>query len=152
MGLDLYVFFLFWITFIGATVGSFLNVLTYRLPRGMNIAFPASHCPNCQSPIRPWHNIPVFGWLILRGRCYDCHEPISIRYPIVEAITGGIWLILSLAVFRWSQNSFSIWFFASVGVGILASVLGGAILVYREKAKIRRETFPKNEKDNKDNK
>ena len=152
MGLDLYVFFLFWITFIGGTVGSFLNVLAYRIPRGMSIAFPASHCPRCQAPIRPWHNIPVLGWLILRGRCYDCREPISVRYPIIEGLTALVWLGLALLVFRWSNNDFRVWFLESLGAGTLASAVWGAFLVRREKAKMIRETSaedpklpPKNE-------
>jgi leader peptidase (prepilin peptidase)/N-methyltransferase len=72
----------------GLIFGSFFNVLIYRVPRDLPIAFPASHCPHCMSPIRLRHNIPVLGWLMLRGRCKDCRALISIQYPIVEAITG----------------------------------------------------------------
>ena len=71
----------------GAVIGSFLNVLTYRLPRGESLVSPASHCPNCGSGVKPYDNIPIFGWLLLRGRCRSCAEPISARYPIVEAVT-----------------------------------------------------------------
>lgn len=73
---------------MGAIVGSFLNVVAYRLPRGESVARPASRCPGCGTPIRPWDNIPVLSWLLLRGRCRACGEPISPRYPIVEAGTG----------------------------------------------------------------
>jgi len=72
----------------GLIVGSFLNVCIYRLPRRESIAFPASHCPTCGAHIRPWDNVPVLAWLWLRGRCRDCHAPISWRYPLVEAVNG----------------------------------------------------------------
>ncbi len=69
---------------LGAIVGSFLNVVIHRYPRGESIVFPASHCPHCNTPIKPYDNVPVLSWLILRGRCRACHEPIAIRYPLVE--------------------------------------------------------------------
>jgi leader peptidase (prepilin peptidase)/N-methyltransferase len=72
----------------GLVVGSFLNVVIHRLPRGESIAFPASHCPSCQTPIRPADNIPLLSWLWLRGRCRACGTPISPRYPAVELVTG----------------------------------------------------------------
>ena len=74
---------------VGACVGSFLNVVVYRLPRGLSVVYPGSHCPHCGRPIR-WHdNIPVAGWLALRGRCRDCRGPISARYPLVEATVAA---------------------------------------------------------------
>ena len=77
-----------WVGVIGACVGSFLNVVAHRLPRGISVVWKPSHCPQCGKPIR-WHdNVPVVGWLRLRGRCRDCHEPIPPRYAIVEAVTG----------------------------------------------------------------
>ncbi len=72
----------------GLCIGSFLNVCIYRLPIGKSIAFPPSHCPYCRTAIRIYDNIPVFGWLILRGRCRDCGHRISPRYPLVEFLTG----------------------------------------------------------------
>jgi len=72
----------------GLIIGSFLNVCIYRLPRRESIAFPPSHCPTCGVHIRPWDNVPVLAWLWLRGRCRDCHAPISWRYPLVEAVNG----------------------------------------------------------------
>jgi leader peptidase (prepilin peptidase)/N-methyltransferase len=69
-------------------VGSFLNVVIYRLPRGESIAFPGSRCPACGSPIAPWHNIPVLSYLWLRGRCHRCKVHISLRYPAIELLTG----------------------------------------------------------------
>ncbi|MBS3733364.1 MAG: prepilin peptidase [Phycisphaerae bacterium] len=82
---------LFWtvILFVGgACVGSFLNVLVYRLPRGESIVFPGSHCPRCGRPIRWYDNIPIASWFILRGRCRDCSGRISPRYAIVEFATA----------------------------------------------------------------
>jgi leader peptidase (prepilin peptidase)/N-methyltransferase len=70
---------------LGAIIGSFLNVVAYRLPRRESLITPASHCPSCSIPVRPYDNIPVLSWLLLRGRCRGCHEPISARYPLVEA-------------------------------------------------------------------
>jgi leader peptidase (prepilin peptidase)/N-methyltransferase len=72
----------------GAVIGSFLNVIAYRLPRGESLITPGSHCTSCGTPVRPQDNIPVFGWLLLRGRCRSCKESISARYPIVEALTA----------------------------------------------------------------
>ena len=73
---------------LGLTFGSFLNVVIYRLPRGENIAFPASHCTSCGKPIRAFDNLPVLGWLLLRGRARCCQAPISARYPLVELLGG----------------------------------------------------------------
>lgn len=71
-----------------AIVGSFLNVCIHRIPSGQSVAFPASHCPHCSTPIRPWDNIPILSWILLRGRCRQCRHPISPRYPLVEALAG----------------------------------------------------------------
>lgn len=73
---------------LGLAVGSFLNVVIWRVPRGESVVSPPSACPRCGHGIRARHNVPVLGWLLLRGRCYDCGEPISPRYPLVEAATG----------------------------------------------------------------
>lgn len=75
---------------LGLAIGSFLNVVIYRVPAGLSVVSPPSRCPSCEHEIRNRHNIPVVGWLVLRGRCYDCHAPISPRYPLVEAATGGL--------------------------------------------------------------
>ncbi len=80
----------------GLVIGSFLNVVAYRVPRGESIRFPASHCPSCQQPIAARDNIPIFGWLLLRGKCRSCAAPIRARYPIVEALTGLAFLAVGL--------------------------------------------------------
>jgi leader peptidase (prepilin peptidase)/N-methyltransferase len=73
---------------VGAIVGSFLNVVAYRLPRKESLLHPGSRCPRCETPIKPYDNVPVLGWLWLRGRCRACGAAISWRYPVVEAVTG----------------------------------------------------------------
>jgi leader peptidase (prepilin peptidase)/N-methyltransferase len=75
---------------LGLIIGSFLNVLVWRVPRGESIVRPASHCPKCEQPISPRDNVPVLSWLLLRGRCRKCGEPISRRYPLVELATGAL--------------------------------------------------------------
>ena len=77
-----------WCFWVGSSVGSFLNVVAWRMPRGETIN-GRSHCPRCQAQLRARDNIPIFGWLALGGRCYRCRLPISIRYPIVEAAVGS---------------------------------------------------------------
>ncbi len=73
---------------LGLVFGSFFNVVIWRVPLHKSISTPPSHCPRCRKPIRPYDNMPVLSWLILRGRCRDCGLPISARYPLVEALTG----------------------------------------------------------------
>jgi leader peptidase (prepilin peptidase)/N-methyltransferase len=81
----------------GLAVGSFLNVVAYRLPLGLSLVQPPSRCPGCETPVRPYDNVPLFSWLVLRGRCRDCAMPISARYPLVELTTGALWLAVALA-------------------------------------------------------
>lgn len=76
---------------IGLMVGSFLNVVAARVPRGQSIVSPGSACPTCCHPVRPWDNVPLISWVLLRGRCRDCSERISARYPAIEALTGALW-------------------------------------------------------------
>jgi leader peptidase (prepilin peptidase)/N-methyltransferase len=78
----------------GLLVGSFLNVVAYRLPRRESLVHPRSRCPGCGTPIAPYDNIPVVSWLLLRGRCRHCGEPISARYPLVEATTGVLYALV----------------------------------------------------------
>lgn len=69
---------------LGSAIGSFLNVVVYRVPKGLSIISPPSACTGCGHPIRSWDNIPVLSWLLLGGKCRDCRAPISVRYPLVE--------------------------------------------------------------------
>jgi leader peptidase (prepilin peptidase) / N-methyltransferase len=80
---------------VGLLIGSFLNVVVYRVPAGMSIVSPPSACPNCGRHIRGFDNIPVLSWLVLRGRCRDCREPISWRYPAVELGTAILFLAVA---------------------------------------------------------
>lgn len=75
---------------LGCIWGSFLNVCIERLPRGQSPLWPPSRCPHCLTPIRPYDNVPLISWLLLRGRCRHCRAPISPRYPLVEALGGGL--------------------------------------------------------------
>ncbi len=81
----------------GAILGSFLNVVVYRLPRRESLVRPASRCPRCQAPIRPYDNVPLLSWLLLRGRCRDCSAPIPWRYPLVEALSALLCVAAVLA-------------------------------------------------------
>jgi Bacterial Peptidase A24 N-terminal domain len=82
---------------IGSSVGSFLNVCAYRIPRGLSILRPRSRCPRCKAAIRAYDNVPVLGWLMLRGRCRGCGGQISPRYPLVELATGVSFAVVYLA-------------------------------------------------------
>ncbi|HWC85695.1 MAG TPA: prepilin peptidase [Solirubrobacteraceae bacterium] len=78
----------------GLIIGSFLNVVAYRLPRHESLVAPGSHCPSCGTPVKAYDNVPIIGWLLLRGRCRACQGQISARYPLVEAVTA----VLAIAV------------------------------------------------------
>ena len=88
---------------LGCCVASFLNVCIWRLPREESVAWPPSHCPNCNARIRWYQNIPVLSWLALRGRCANCHQPISARYLVVELLGGVLFLV---AYFQWAAGFF----------------------------------------------
>lgn len=81
----------------GLAIGSFLNVVIYRIPEGLSL-MGRSFCPKCQHRIREYDNVPVLGWLLLKGKCRDCQAPISPRYPLVEAFTGVAWAVLAYFV------------------------------------------------------
>lgn len=95
---------------VGALFGSFANVVIYRLPRGESVAFPASHCHSCRQPVRWYHNVPIFAWFWLRGKCAECGQKFSFRYPVVEllmaslfasagAVFGLTWTLLEAVIF-----------------------------------------------------
>lgn len=96
--------FMIFATLFGGCIGSFLNVVIWRLPNRMSLVSPGSFCPKCKHPIRFYDNIPVFGWLFLRGKCRDCHEPISIRYPLVEFFCASIACFFAVLVFKFNFN------------------------------------------------
>jgi leader peptidase (prepilin peptidase)/N-methyltransferase len=88
---------------LGLAIGSFLNVVIHRVPAGLSVVSPASRCPDCGTPIRARHNVPVVGWLLLRGRCASCQRPISVRYPLVEALTGVLFVLVTWRVLQLDQ-------------------------------------------------
>ena len=80
---------------LGLCIGSFLNVVVWRVPRGESVVWPGSHCPRCGTDL-PWtNNIPVLSWVFLRGQCQFCHGPISVQYPLIELLSGGLWVLLA---------------------------------------------------------
>jgi leader peptidase (prepilin peptidase) / N-methyltransferase len=104
---------------LGAIIGSFLNVVIHRYPREESIVFPASRCPSCGTPIKPYDNVPVLSYLWLRGKCRSCRSPISFRYPLVEAANG----LFYLAIFQ--RTGISVTF---VPVAVLVSMF--IVLIY----------------------
>jgi leader peptidase (prepilin peptidase)/N-methyltransferase len=86
---------------LGLVIGSFLNVVVWRLPRGESLVSPPSRCPGCETPIRPYDNVPVLSWLMLRGRCRSCGERISVRYPLVELLTAALYVAVVAA--KWDD-------------------------------------------------
>ena len=97
---------------LGASIGSFINVVVYRLPARLSVLWPPSRCPRCLNQLKAHDNVPVLGWVWLRGRCRYCKTKISIRYPVVEGITGIIFLIVFL-VFQVSIITIGYWAFCS---------------------------------------
>ena len=91
-----FVFYLIVLGAFGLLFGSFANVLIWRVPRGESIVSPGSHCPHCDHDIRWYDNVPVLSWSLLRGRCRDCGAPISMRYPVIELASGGLWVTAGL--------------------------------------------------------
>ena len=104
---------------VGLLIGSFLNVVVYRVPRRLSVVTPGSFCPTCQAPIRGYDNVPVVSWLVLRGKCRQCGAPISLRYPAVEVSTGVLFGLLGAAVgARWALPGLCV-----LGATILALAL-----------------------------
>ena len=131
---------------LGAMVGSFLNVVAYRLPERKSIALPASSCPSCGHPILPWENIPILSWIALRGRCSACKGAISVRYPMVEATAAILamiaylhlgwtvrmveasvllWVLLVLALIDWDTRLLPDRItFAGIALGLVLGTIG----------------------------
>src|SRR5690625_3526401 len=101
----------------GLAVGSFLNVVIYRVPAGESVVSPASACPECGTQIRARDNIPLFSWLFLRGKCRNCAAPISVRYALVEVLNALLWALCYLH-FRWSIELLVFIFLSSVGLAL----------------------------------
>lgn len=80
---------------VGVVIGSFLNVLIIRIPKDESVVFGGSHCTTCGEGLKPWHNIPLFSWLLQRGKCTFCDAKISAQYPIIELLSGLIFLVLA---------------------------------------------------------
>ena len=97
---------------LGASIGSFINVVVYRLPARLSILWPPSRCPHCLHQLGKQENVPVLGWLYLRGRCRHCRSKISIRYPVVEAVTGLLFLLV-FWTFAVSVQTLTYWTFCS---------------------------------------
>ena len=119
------------VVIFGGCVGSFLNVFVYRVPRRKSLVYPPSHCPRCGHPIRWYDNVPVFGWVKLRGKCRDCQQPISIRYPCVEGFCGILFgSVFVLVNHLWTLSVLSLialtLFWSLLGISILA----GCLIVY----------------------
>jgi leader peptidase (prepilin peptidase)/N-methyltransferase len=104
---------------LGLAVGSFLNVVIHRVPRGESLVRPGSHCPKCGTEVRNRHNIPVLGWVLLRGRCADCAAPISVRYPLVEAGTAALYVAVA-AKFGLSWELPAYLYLAAVAIALAA--------------------------------
>lgn len=102
---------------VGLVVGSFLNVVIYRLPNHESIIRPGSHCPKCGKAIRWYHNVPVGGWLMLKGKCLDCGERISIRYPLVEGL-AGLAFLAAFIVFGVGWHTLVVWVFVAVLIAV----------------------------------
>ena len=104
---------------LGLAVGSFLNVVIHRVPRDESLVRPGSHCPHCGHAVRNRHNVPVFGWLLLRGRCADCAAPISARYPLVEAGTAVLFVAVAARFgFSWELPAYL--YLAGVAIALAA--------------------------------
>ncbi len=119
----------------GLLIGSFLNVVAYRLPRRESLSRPGSHCPSCDAPVRFYDNIPVLSWLLLRGRCRDCSEPIARRYPLVEAATAA--LFAAVAVVHAHDATMLV-----LGIVLVAFLVPIALIDYDSKIIPNRLTLP----------
>ena len=109
-------FFYIAVIAFGLVVGSFLNVVIFRLPRGESIVFPGSHCPVCGAAVKPWDNLPILSYLILRGECRSCGERISLRYPAVELANGLLFGAVA-------------WLFGPSWIGLVMMVFVAGLLV-----------------------
>jgi len=116
---------MFWLTLmfifvLGAVFGSFLNVVIYRIPRGESVVFPASRCPHCGTALKARHNIPILGWLMLRGRCAFCAAPICRQYPLIELFSALIAVMLFIKLGSgWLMISVTALFFVLLALSVI---------------------------------
>ncbi len=96
-----------WVAILGAAFGSFFNVVIWRVPEGMSLISPPSHCPKCGARVRPFDNVPIFAWLWLRGRCRDCKAPISVRYPFVEFLCCAVAALFGASILAGGWTGFA---------------------------------------------
>ena len=105
---------------LGLAIGSFLNVVIYRVPRHESVVSPRSACPSCHSPIRERDNIPLVSWLVLRGKCRDCHSPISARYPLVEVGNAALFAVTAARIgFNWELPAYLVLFAALLALACI---------------------------------
>ena len=109
---------------MGLAVGSFLNVVAYRVPMGVSLLHPPSSCPSCGKNILARDNLPLFGWLLLRGKCRSCQQPISVRYPLVELATGILWGLVG-----WRLGATHLGYWNNVFVGLLGLAFVSAMVI-----------------------
>jgi len=118
---------------LGLLIGSFLNVVAYRLPRGESLLWPASHCPGCDQPIKPYDNVPVLSWLLLRGKCRNCGERISPRYPAIELLTavafGAIVLLNGVDIDLVWELPFAAMLIAVAGIDLEHRIIPNKVLL-----------------------
>ena len=107
---------------VGLFVGSFLNVVVYRAPLGLSVSTPRSFCPTCDRQLAWWENVPLVSWLALRGRCHTCHEPISPRYPLVEAATAVAFALVAVA---WHGSLLTACYCALTGTALAVALVEG---------------------------
>ena len=107
---------------LGLLIGSFLNVVIHRVPIGASVVSPPSRCPGCEQQIRARHNVPVVGWLVLRGKCADCGQSISVRYPLVELLTGVLFALVTWRAVQLGQLAAvpALLVFTALGIALAA--------------------------------
>ncbi|MHC5539859.1 prepilin peptidase [Singulisphaera rosea] len=119
-----------WLLALGTVVGSFINVCVFRIPFQKSLIWPGSHCPKCWNSIPARDNIPILGWLALGGKCRSCHDPISARYPLVEALVGIFYLALFVVDVIYGPRSwageapvglFGVWFYHAILIALLVA-------------------------------
>jgi leader peptidase (prepilin peptidase)/N-methyltransferase len=117
----------FFFFLVGISIGSFLNVCISRIPEGLSIVSPGSRCPRCFEPIKPYDNVPILGWFWLRGKCRSCHLPISLMYPIIEFLTGVLF-VLTYYTFGLTLHTFKFLIFACLLIILIVTDLRVRIL------------------------